>query len=122
VSISGYYSWRKGSSQLSSNREEELLSQIQEIYNESHRTYGSPRIFEELKSKGISVSRSMVARIMKKHGIRSVHAKKFKITTDSKHEYKVADNILNRNFKAEHKSEKWVSDITYIHTKKDGYI
>jgi putative transposase len=118
VSASGYYSWRKGNSDQRSNREKELLKQIEEIYNQSHQTYGSPRIFEELKSKGIKVSRSMVARIMKKHSIRSVHAKKFKITTDSKHEYRVADNVLNRNFSADHKSEKWVSDITYIATKQ----
>ena len=35
---------------------------------------------------------------MSKNNIRTVHAKKFKITTNSKHNYTVCDNILNRNF------------------------
>ena len=67
------------------------------------------------------VSRSLVARMMKKHGIRSVHAKKFKVTTDSKHKHPVANNVLNREFQAERPGQKWGSDITYIYTK-EGWL
>ena len=56
-----------------------------------------------------------------KNNIRSVHAKKFKITTNSKHNYPVCDNILDRNFNPEREGKVWVSDITYIATK-EGWL
>ncbi|QMU63111.1 MAG: IS3 family transposase [Flavobacteriaceae bacterium] len=77
-----------------------LLSEIHRICERSKSTYGSPRITEELKAKGFKVSRSRVARLMKKHGIKAVRKKKFVVTTDSKHQYPVADNVLDRDFKA----------------------
>lgn len=121
VSSSGYYSWKRGDSNLRRNREIDLLKRIEIIYHKSHKTYGSPRVFIELKSQQIKASRSVVARIMKKNNIRSVHARKFKVTTDSKHKYPVSENVLDRNFHAERKGEKWVSDITYILTK-EGWL
>lgn len=121
VSQSAYYCWKNGGSSIRKNQEKCLLERIEIIYAKSHKTYGSPRIFSELKTEQISVSRSKVARIMKKHSIRSIHAKKFKVTTDSKHKHPVAENILDRNFHADNKGEKWVSDITYIQTK-EGWL
>jgi putative transposase len=55
---------------------------------------------------------------MKKNGIRAVHAKKFVVTTDSKHKYPVVENKLDRNFSAQKSAQVWVSDITYIRTMK----
>lgn len=121
VSPSGYFSWKRGDCSLRKQREQELLHKIKESHMKSHKTYGSPRIYAALKSDLVPVSRSLVARMMKKHGIRSVHAKKFKVTTDSKHKHPVANNVLDRNFQAERPAQKWVSDITYIHTK-EGWL
>ena len=53
---------------------------------------------------------------MKQHKIRAVHAKKFVVTTDSKHNYPVAEHKLDGDFTAEAPGKKWVSDITYIRT------
>jgi len=53
---------------------------------------------------------------MKKLGLRSKIHKKYKVTTDSKHNYKVAENLLGRDFSADALSQKWVGDITYIKT------
>lgn len=53
---------------------------------------------------------------MQKAGIRSITKKKFVATTDSKHSYPVAPNLLNREFKVEAPGKVWVSDITYIRT------
>lgn len=121
VSRSGYYSWKRGDISVRKIREIDLSKRIEVIHEQSHKTYGSPRIFTVLKDSGTSVSRSLVARVMRKYGIRSVHAKKFKVTTDSKHAYPVADNVLNRDFKADRKAQKWVSDLTYILTK-EGWL
>lgn len=92
------------------------MTQIRDIYLKSKRSYGSPRITNELKDRSIHVSRPRVARLMKKAGIRAVASKKHVVTTDSKHKYPVAPNLLNRNFTSSRKAEVWVSDITYVRT------
>ena len=58
---------------------------------------------------------------MRAHGIRSKVAKKFKATTNSKHNLPVADNVLNRDFAATAPNKKWVSDITYVATQ-EGWL
>ena len=105
---------------ISSPRDREnrmLLYEIRRIHEQSKASYGSPRITEELNSQGHKISRPRVARLMKESGIRAVHAKKFVVTTDSKHNYPVVENLLDRNFEAKEPGQKWVSDITYIRTK-----
>ena len=121
ISCSSYYNWKQNIDGKRSAQDEELLSEIKTIHKFSHETYGSPRIYNELKNKDVCVSRAKVARLMSKNNIRSVHAKKFKITTNSKHNYPVCDNILDRNFNPEREGKVWVSDITYIATK-EGWL
>ncbi|WP_291066094.1 MULTISPECIES: IS3 family transposase [unclassified Empedobacter] len=58
------------------------------------------RITAELNRLGIKISRITVSKYMKELGIRSKLSKKFKITTNSKHNYLVAKNVLNRDFKS----------------------
>lgn len=122
VSRSGYYHWldRKPSNRA---QEQILLTEaIKKIHRKSKQRYGSPKITRELNENGFRSSRPRVARIMKKEGIRSITHKKFKVqTTDSKHDYPVADNILNREFTASRPGQKWVSDITYIPTSS-GWV
>lgn len=95
-----------------------LLSEIRKIHEQSKASYGSPRIAEELKKRGFHVSRPRVARLMKQSGIKAVHAKKYVVTTDSKHTYPVVENKLNRNFSAQNTEQVWVSDTTYIKTQR----
>jgi transposase InsO family protein len=121
ISCSSYYNWKQNIDGKRSAQDEALLSEIKTIHKFSHETYGSPRIYNELKNKDVCVSRAKVARLMSKNNIRSVHAKKFKITTNSKHNYPVCDNILDRNFNPEREGKVWVSDITYIATK-EGWL
>jgi len=95
-----------------------LLFEIRRIHEQSKASYGSPRMTEELKKRGFKVSRPRVARLMKQGRIKAVHAKKFVVTTDSKHKYPVVENKLDRNFSAQNNGQAWVSDITYIKTQK----
>ena len=87
------------------------------IYFSSKQRYGSPRITIELISLGYQISRVTVAKYMRELGLRSKLCKKFKVTTNSKHNYLVVENILNRAFTVTEPSKVWVSDITYIQTK-----
>ncbi|WP_432670940.1 DDE-type integrase/transposase/recombinase [Flavobacterium sp. SM2513] len=58
---------------------------------------------------------------MRELGLKSKLSKKFKITTDSKHNYLLVENVLNRQFLFSQPSKAWVSDITYIRTK-EGFL
>ena len=118
VAPSGYYHWLK---REPSNREKQnciLLKEIRKIYKRKRRTYGSPRITDELRDKGYACSRPRVARIMRRAGIYAKIKKKFKVTTQSKHNYPVSPNLLKQYFKAYFPDTVWTSDITYIWTRQ----
>ena len=83
--------------------------------------YGSPRIHQELTARGRRCNVKTVARIMKEQGIRAKTARKFKVTTDSKHDRPVASNVLDRAFEQTAPNQAWVSDITYIPTR-EGWL
>ena len=95
----------------------QLLTHVRQIHTQSQGRYGSPRIADELRDRGVKVSRNRVARLMHKAAIRSIMYKKYRVqTTDSSHDYPVAKNLLNREFTVDRPGRKWVSDITYIPT------
>jgi transposase InsO family protein len=121
VSKSGYYKWLNRTPSKRTQFNQELLKEIRWIYYESKRRYGSPRIAKELQMQGIQASEKLVAKLMRKAEIRSIIRKRFKQTTDSKHKYPVAENVLNRAFSVKEKNEVWVSDLTYISTR-EGWL
>ena len=102
-------------------KKNKLKQKIKTLYFEFKQRYGSPRITAELQALGYRISRVTVAKYMKELGLKSKLSKKFKVTTNSKHNYLIAENVLDRDFKATRSSQKWVSDITYIQTK-DGFL
>ncbi len=125
VSVSGYYYWLKHPVSCRTSKEQELLVKIRKIYDNSKKRYGSPRIASELREQGIRAPRPRVARrtqmpcrrSTQKANIKSIIRKKYRVqTTDSNHEYTIADNHLNRDFSAIAIGQKWVSDLTYIKT------
>jgi len=116
VSRSGYYAWNKRGPSKRDEQESELTDVIKKIFEEHQRRYGSPRIWEELKSIGWHVSRKRVERIMREQKLIALGRRKRINTTNSRHGLTYAENILNQNFHAEYPGEKWVSDITYLRT------
>lgn len=121
VSRSGYYKWvhRKPSEQ--EKRRQKRMKQIQVHFHASKKRYGSAKIAAKLREEGDVVSTKTVARLMKQMGLRSCTVKKYKATTNSKHNHPVFDNVLNRNFKPEAPNRVWVADITYIGTSQ-GWV
>jgi len=116
VSRSSYYSWLSRDPSKRSVENEELSNHIKKIYELSKRTYGSPRVTIKLQEEGLHVSRRRVARLMKRQNLKSIIRKKWVITTDSRHNYPVVENKLNRDFNVTRPGQVWVSDITYIKT------
>ena len=121
VSRGGYYACRDRPPCKRETENKKLLERIKDIYKESHRIYGSPRITDSLHDEGFNVSRPRVARLMRKNNIRSKTHSRFKVTTDSDHKYPISPNLLKQDFSANHFGEIWVSDITYIRTR-EGWL
>jgi putative transposase len=121
VSPSGFAAWKHGGDCRKRLSEAQLLTLIRAIHAQYKASYGSPRMFREIKARGFPASRERVARLMKEHGIRARHKRRYKATTDSKHDMPVAENLLDRNFEAGGPDEKWTADITYIPTA-EGWL
>lgn len=118
VSRSGYYYWLGAKPSRRWKENEALLIDIRDVFESSYKTYGSPRIASELNIMGKRVSRPRVARIMRAAGLYAVRPKKFKVTTDSKHNYPIAPNLIEQQFDVFGSNQVWVSDITYIRTRQ----
>ena len=116
ASRSGYYRWKRQPQSKRQKENEKILMEIRESHRNSRKTYGSPRIVEDLQAKGMICGENRVARLMKIHGIVGKAKKKFTATTNSKHNLPVAENLLNQNFAAEKPNSVWISDITYVPT------
>lgn len=118
VSTSGYYDWvdRPESQRDQDNRR--LVSQIRCHYWSSRQIYGSPRIHLDLVESGERVSVNRVARLMRQANIQSKVAKKFVVTTESKHSMEPAPDRLKRCFRTEQQNVAWVSDTTFIPTRQ----
>jgi transposase InsO family protein len=121
VSPSGFYTW---SGRGSSGREIDdarLIDKIRCIYEATGGAYGLRRIHRQLLADGESCSRNRVARLMRKCGIKARRKIKYRTTTDSKHNFPVAENLLNREFFSAGPNQAWASDITYIWTQ-EGWL
>jgi transposase InsO family protein len=98
-----------------------LKQKITEIYRNSRKTYGSPRVHQKLVREGYPIGRKRVERLMLELAIQAVAKKKYKATTDSRHTQPVAENHLNRKFTPGKPNSSWVADITYIYTR-EGWL
>ena len=99
---------------------EELKSAIKRIYKENKGIYGAPRIHYILGIEGFNVSLKRVQRLMTKLNLCAVTVKKY-TPHSSKKVAEGLENVLKRDFTTTYINEKWVGDITYIHTSRDGW-
>lgn len=116
VSYSGYYKWRRRQQQP--DRDSFIAEIVRERFRASNNSAGYRQVTMQLAIHyGLVINHKTVYRIMKKLGIQSVSRRRRPYTRYSNaiHCY---GNILNRNFTAEKPNQKWVTDMTYIHTKQ----
>ncbi|MBN4072555.1 IS3 family transposase [Crocinitomix catalasitica] len=117
ISSGSFYHWTNDPMGKVNRRNAPIKKQIRKLFCDFKGRYGSERMTVELNSQGTHISRPTVAKLMKKMNLKARRKRKFKLTTDSKHNYRIVSNKLNRNFHAGRKGEIWVSDITYIWTR-----
>lgn len=121
VARSGYYAWRGRLPSARAKANDLLLDEIRTVHQASRGTYGSPRVFRELRTLENPVSENRIARLMRVSDIRSKHRRKFRVTTKSNHRRPVAPNVLNREFTVDASNRVWVGDITYVWTA-EGWL
>jgi transposase InsO family protein len=118
VSRSSYYFWKESHCTPSIRVKAKVCSVIKKIFQGSKETYGSPRVYKELQSKGYNISENTVAKYMKEMGLDARLKKKFKIqTTDSNHSYPIAPRVFkveDENPLPKRPGEILAGDITYL--------
>ena len=114
VSRSGYYDFVKRMDTPA--KDLPLAEKIRECQEECGKTYGYRRVHLWLGRKNIHCNPKTVLRVMQKYNLLSVvRRKKYHYYSRALHKY---PNLLNRDFKAERPNQKWVTDISYIHTQQ----
>ena len=109
---STYYYWVKQMDRP--DKYQDIKELIKDIFEENHGLYGYRRITLELHKKGVRINHKTVRRLMNEIGLKClVRMKKYRSYRGQVG--KIAPNILNRDFKAAHPNEKWVTDVTEIH-------
>ncbi len=118
ISASGYYDWVERPESVRARENRRLVSLIRCHHQASKQIYGSPRIYDDLVESGERVGVHRVARLMKQNNIQSKVARRFVITTESKHGLPAAPDRLKRQFKTVEPDQAWVSDTTFIPTRQ----
>ena len=94
------------------NKNDEIIKEIELIFNENKGRYGYRRVTLELRNRGFKVNHKKVQRIMKELGLQSIQRPKRRYNSYKGTIGKVADNLLKRNFKADKPNQKWATDVT----------
>jgi transposase InsO family protein len=122
VCASGYYAWVERDVSPRQQADVQLGDEIECVFIESRRTYGSHRVWLALREQGTRTSRKRVERLMRQRGLRSIRARKRRIgLTKAGQSAYFAPNLLNQDFSATRKNAKWVTDTTYIPTR-EGWL
>jgi len=121
VSRAGFYAWRGRAPSPRARSDARLGLEITTIHAESRERYGSPRIHAELRDRGCRTGRKRVARLMRVRRLTARRRRRFRVTTQSRHQFPVAPNLLARQFTRAAPDQAWVTDITYIPTA-EGWL
>jgi transposase InsO family protein len=123
VSRSGFYDyqWRQAHPNIDAE-EVALIARIKEMAAATRSSYGSRRMAKALQDEGFAVGRVKVRRLMNEAGVKVERGKRrAPVTTDSRHGYEVAPNLLARHFDVDEPDQAWVGDITYVWTA-EGWL
>jgi len=121
VSVSGYYAWKKRELRPRELEDLKIIRLMLDIHEKNYKTYGGVKMRRALEKQGFRISLSRVYRLMRQHGIYTVHRYKHRPVSKEQTESMFKDNILDRQFNPETPNETWAGDITYIKTR-EGWV
>jgi putative transposase len=117
VKRSSYYDWKANSiSRVVDVTELNIRREMKRLFDESRQSIGSRRMCKMLQNIGFNIGRFKARRLMKSLNLVVKYKRRFKATTNSRHNLPVAGNLLDREFYPEGANKVWGSDITYIWT------
>lgn len=122
VSRAGFYEWLSRPESMRRRQNREILVQIRASFEQSDSTYGSPRVWKDLRAWGYSCGRHRIARLMAAVGLQARRRRR-RLPSDCgvRPENVIAGNVLDREFQAERPNQRWVADFTYIWTR-EGWL
>jgi putative transposase len=122
VSRSGYYEWRTRDESPRAKHTREIVAAIRASFTLSDRTYGSPRIWRELRAQGLEVGRHRVERLMQQNKL-VARARRRRWPKDAGHRptHALAPNVLDRQFEVPGPNQRWTADFTYLWTD-EGWL
>jgi putative transposase len=118
VSSSGYYAWKKRAPSQRAIEDLQLVPLVHAEFQKHPRGCGSRMVQGALRAQGRGVSRKRIVRLMHEEKLRHRLKRRFTQTTQSRHDKRVAANVLARKFDPGDPNKVWASDLTYIHTKR----
>lgn len=121
VQRSAYYDWRDQPGKVISVQELAMRLRMKELFAASRSSLGSRTMMQNLRLEGFEIGRDRTRRLMKRLDLKVKQKRKYKVTTDSKHQLPVAQNVLNREFSPHAPNQAWGTDITYLWTQQ-GWI
>jgi len=116
VTKSAYYDWKQRGATVVDADEFALCARMKALFAESRESLGSRGMVRHLRQEGRVIGRYRARRHMKRLGLVVKTKRKYRITTQSKHNLPVAGNVLNREFNQTAPNQAWVADITYVWT------
>lgn len=120
VPRSAYYDWRER--RVVVPPEELLLRRrMKALFAQSRDSLGSRRMMQALRAEGFEIGRDRTRRLMRALKLKVRKKRKYKVTTDSKHNLPIAANVLNRKFSPDAGNRAWCCDITYLWTQ-EGWV
>ena len=121
VSRSGFYAWLNRKPCARQQADERLKVAIRAVHRQSRETYGVRRMQPELKDQGFASGRDRIGRLRRELGLRCKQKRRFKATTNSRHDLPVEANLLEQRFDPTAPNQQWLVDITYVPTE-EGWL
>lgn len=118
VSRSGYYDWRRRPPSAREQDNRRLLRCIQQVHSASRENYGERKTWEALRLAGETCGHNRVARLRRLHGIVAKRVRRFRQSYAARNSAPAAPNLLERDFTAERPDQVWVTDITFVPTRR----
>jgi len=118
VSRSGFYEWRGRRPSARAVENARLLSRIRQVHQDAREAYGADKTWQALRALGEACGRHRVTRLRRQHGIVAKRVRLFRRACANRHSAPPAPDLLGRDFTATRPNEVWVTDTTFIPTRR----
>lgn len=116
VSTSAFYAWLKNAEKTTPCPRSAFDEALKQVFLENKQSYGQRRLQMALKNKGIVAGRYKIRHALKRLQLKVRYPKRYQVTTDSNHDERISENVLERKFTVDAPNKVWTTDITYVWT------